>query len=155
MVRAATSSSRDLLNRAWYACLTAKSSPELLAQAISINTRFPGCHFLAASFASHASLSARSSVHRSTTLCPQIPQISAQNTEIGDRRRGSNLEVAGDLAVEGLEEVLVVGLAVSLADGAALGGGAVAEDGDDQRLIGAPTCHKNEKEIKTYRSGSY
>jgi hypothetical protein len=50
------------------------------------------------------------------------------------------LEVAGDLVRDGAEELLAVGLGVSAADGAALRGVAVAEDGDDERLVRAPPC---------------
>jgi hypothetical protein len=50
------------------------------------------------------------------------------------------LELAVDLVVEGAEQLLAVGLGVGGADGAALRGVAVAEDGDDERLVGAPPC---------------
>lgn len=50
------------------------------------------------------------------------------------------LEVAGDLVRDGAEELLAVGLGVGAADGAALRGVAVAEDGDDERFVRAPPC---------------
>lgn len=54
-------------------------------------------------------------------------------------REGADLEVSGELLVEGLEEVLAVDLGVGSADLATVGGRAVGEDGDDQALVGAPT----------------
>jgi hypothetical protein len=55
---AVTSSSSDRLKRSWYAYQRAKSCGEPRAQAISTSTRFPVCHFLAASLVSTASCSA-------------------------------------------------------------------------------------------------
>jgi hypothetical protein len=53
---------------------------------------------------------------------------------------GSYLEVAGDLVGDGTEELLAVRLGVGAADSAALRGVAVAQDGDDERLVRAPSC---------------
>ena len=50
------------------------------------------------------------------------------------------LEVARDLVGDGAEELLAVRLRVGAADGAALRGVAVAQDGDDERLVRAPPC---------------
>jgi len=47
------SSSSERLKRSWYACLTVKSCAEPRVHTISTSTRFPGCHFLAASLGSH------------------------------------------------------------------------------------------------------
>jgi hypothetical protein len=57
-----------------------------------------------------------------------------------ERKVGSHLEVAGDLVGDGTEELLAVRLGVGAADSAALRGVAVAQDGDDERLVRAPSC---------------
>jgi len=63
------------------------------------------------------------------------------------------LEVAGDLVRDGAEELLAVGLGVGAADGAALRGVAVAEDGDDERLVRAPPCKASPRgDERTVRS---
>lgn len=54
--------------------------------------------------------------------------------------RWINLEFAVDLVAEGAEQLLAVLLGVGGADGAALRGVAVRQDGDDQPLVRAPPC---------------
>ena len=49
------------------------------------------------------------------------------------------LEVVGDLIRDGAKELLAIGLGISATDGMALRGVAMAEDGDDERLVRAPT----------------
>jgi hypothetical protein len=57
------------------------------------------------------------------------------------------LELAVDLVAESAEQLLPVRLGVAAADRAALRGVAVGQDGDDQLLVGAPTCDRNAERV--------
>lgn len=57
-----------------------------------------------------------------------------------------DLEVLGELLVEGLEEVLAVGLGVGVSDMVALSGGAVGQDRDDRPLVRTPSCQEQKNE---------
>jgi hypothetical protein len=59
-------------------------------------------------------------------------------------RSATYLELAVDLVAEGAEQLLPVRLSVGAVDRAALRGVAVGQDGDDQLLVGAPTCDRSE-----------
>lgn len=61
------------------------------------------------------------------------------------------LELAVDLVAESAEQLLPVRLGVAAADRAALRGVAVAQDGDDQLLVGAPTCDRNAERVSRRR----
>jgi hypothetical protein len=64
------------------------------------------------------------------------------------------LELAVDLVVEGAEQLLAVGLGVGGADGAALRGVAMGQDGDDEPLVRAPPCETNEIRRIASRNGA-
>jgi hypothetical protein len=59
------------------------------------------------------------------------------------RSAATYLELAVDLVAEGAEQLLPVRLGVRAADRAALRRVAVGQDGDDQLLVGAPTCDRS------------